>query len=434
MAIFRRIPPSWPTRVRAGLLIGCALSLATVQAQAWDALAVADPARPVTAPALVLPPSTPLEAAALPTDVAAARALWQRANQRVAEFPRGHADLLRWEADQAAAPAPVTTGSEAPLDFAQALRLSLRQRPELFTHADMNALARRQVGSAYAAHVRELRHAWVQAVAAGQSERVLGEVLEAARTGSELGRRMVAAGNWSQARLMREQLIEANAWQASAQARADTLAAQERLAQLLGLWDAQAVAALGARLPAELPAPPAAPDRPVDAEATALRSHPTLAQDRLLAERTTEASAPVRRQAWSKAVDAALQAQQAPLDTGLDARPPHIGDLALLRDASLQRAVATEAALRQQASARRSQARLASSALQLRHASALHAQAVLAQLHTALEQETQLRYNGMLQSTWDLLASARERLASLNTALAARRDYWLARADWQALE
>jgi len=39
----------------------------------------------------------------------------------------------------------------------------------------------------------------------------------------------------------------------------------------------------------------------------------------------------------------------------------------------------------------------------------------------------------MLQSTWDLLASARERMASLDTALQARRAYWLALADWQAL-
>ena len=78
-------------------------------------------------------------------------------------------------------------------------------------------------------------------------------------------------------------------------------------------------------------------------------------------------------------------------------------------------------------------ARQAWANLQARHASAVHAQNVVAQLQAALEQETLLRYNGMLQSSWDLLASARERLAALHDAVQARRDFWLAQADWDAL-
>ncbi|MCY1382506.1 hypothetical protein D9M69_705310 [compost metagenome] len=78
-------------------------------------------------------------------------------------------------------------------------------------------------------------------------------------------------------------------------------------------------------------------------------------------------------------------------------------------------------------------ARQAWAQLQARHASAVHAQNVVAQLQAALEQETLLRYNGMLQSSWELLASARERMQSLDAALQARSDYWRAKADWQAL-
>ena len=33
---------------------------------------------------------------------------WQTANQHVAQFPRGHADIVKWEAQHAAAP-PTTT-------------------------------------------------------------------------------------------------------------------------------------------------------------------------------------------------------------------------------------------------------------------------------------------------------------------------------------
>ncbi len=129
-------------------------------------------------------------------------------------------------------------------------------------------------------------------------------------------------------------------------------------------------------------------------------------------------------------MNAALDALPTPGDT---ATPPHIDNLSLLRDHALERAVSAEATLLRQAAERRSMARQAWATLQVRHASALHAQNVVTQLQTALEQDTQLRYNGMLQSTWELLASARERLAALDAALQARRGYWLAQADWQAL-
>lgn len=429
MTSFRRMSPPWPLPSRAALFIGCALALSTAHAGPPAAFEAADPASPATPPRLVLPPMGSADTPALPGDMAAARAIWQRVNQRVAEFPRGHADLLRLEASPPA-DAPAQASGQAAMTFGQALRHSLRQRPGLFTHADMNPLARAQVRVAYASHVRDLQRAWVDAVASRHSDRLLGEALEATRTGSELGRRMVVAGNWSQARQMREQLIEAAAWQASVNARAARLAAQERLATLLGMWSAQDVARLGDQLPDSLPALPEAPPEDIDGEAMVLRGHPTLAQARLLAARDAAALPAPRRQAWDSAVEAALDALPAGNSAGT---PPHIDNLSLLRDPVLARAIDAEAALLQQASERRAMARQAWATLQWRHASALHAQHVVAQLQAALEQETQLRYNGMLHSTWDLLASARERMASLDAALQARRAYWLALADWQAL-
>ncbi|MGE0348954.1 hypothetical protein [Hydrogenophaga sp.] len=434
----RQTSPPWPSRARAGFFIGLAVALASAQAQPMGALDAADPVHPGTPPPpLVLPTTVSADTPAPPDNIAQARAIWQRANQRVAEFPRGHIDLLRWESRQPDDTATTTSGAQAApgLDFAQALRLSLRHRPELFTHADMNALARAQVRVAYAGHVRELRRAWIDAIATRQRERLLGDVLDATRSGSELGRRMVTAGNWSQARQMREQLIEASAWQASVSARGAAIAAQERLAQKLGLWEAQTVSRLGEQLPPGLPTPPAQPEpgeglSPAMLEATALSRHPTLANERLLAQRELAVPVPSRQQAWRDAVTAALDAMPEP---GPTATPPHIADLNLLRDHAVQRAASAEAALLRQASERRSMARQAWAALQLRHATALHAQDVVARLQTSLEQETLLRYNGMLQSSWELLASARERLASLDAALLARRDFWHAQADWQAV-
>jgi len=64
---------------------------------------------------------------------------------------------------------------------------------------------------------------------------------------------------------------------------------------------------------------------------------------------------------------------------------------------------------------------------------AAHSRSEVQRLYTALEEESLLRYNGMLKSTWDLLASARQRIQSVNAAHQAQRQAWLAWADLQAV-
>ena len=437
MMVFRRLSP--PLKSTPGHLLALALSVVCwpALAQTSSALQAANPDAPSNGIPLALPPTGSAAPQDRPADLAQAREIWQRANERVAEFPRGHVDLLRWEAKNPGDATPVTGGNAhpAPLDLAQALRLSLRQRPDLFTRADMNAVEKAAVQVEYARHVREVQRTWIDAVSARQSWRHAREVWDATRTGSELGRRMVVAGNWSQAKLMREQLTQASAWQMAVDAQSAALQSQERLAQMLGLWDAEAVSQLGERLPASLPAVPARPTpgegiTPATLESAVLRGHPLLDLQRTRTQRELAAVSPGSRAAWTAAVDAALAAMPEP---GATATPPHIANLPLLRDHPLERAIEAESALLRAASERRSMARQAWANLQARHASAVHAQNVVAQLQAALEQETLLRYNGMLQSSWDLLASARERMQSLDAASQARRDFWLAQADLQAL-
>ncbi len=428
-----RLPHIYPALL--GLL---ALSSTTLQAQTpAEALAASAPASSAPAPAstLTLPAPTQAEPLTLPADIAQAREIWRQANERVAEFPRGHMDLLRWEA--ANLPSPTANGEASPaLGLDEALRLSLRHRPELYTRAGMNAVEQAQVRRAYAIHTRELQHAWIDAVALRQSARHLGAILEATRTGSELSRRMARAGNTSQMALMREQMLEASAWTVAASAEASARAGVERLARLLGQWSARAVDELAQRLPASLPALPAqlvagSGLAPADIEAAVLRSHPTLEMERIAAERAFTSVSAERWQAWRGAVDTALQGVST---QGSDAlAPPHLDDLNLLRDHALERATQQQARLLELATQRRSMAREAWTQLQTRHALAQHSESVVVRLQTALEQESLLRYNGMLESSWQLLGSARERLAALEAAAQARRDFWRAQADWQAL-
>jgi outer membrane protein TolC len=463
-----------PASGRAGLWCAAVLCAAPAWAEPF-ALRAADPATPVAAATTTPAPPAPALAQPLelPTDIDRARAIWQQANARVAEFGRGHIDILRWEAQNpgSALPAspvppvaPTPASNEPVFDGAQALRLSLRQRPDVFAHAGMNTLERAEVQRAYVAHAQAVDSAWAETVTARHSLRLLGEALSAAHTGVALGQRMVQAGNWSQAKLLREQLSEAAAQQAVARAQQAQTRADEQLARLLGVWDSARLQALLQRLPPALPAlpeslamsaaPMAGPDlhsghtapaaiAPTDAEAAALRSHPTLAAQRTDTRRLLAAVPAEQQTRWAQAVDEALDQHNAQSPNPAlgstapwSAAPwsaPHISNLPMLHDHALQRAVQAESRLLQAAAERRSMAREAWAQLQAAHAHALHAQNVLVPLHTTLEQETLLRYNGMLQSTWDLLAQARERMAAVDAAHQARRDFWLAHTAWQAL-
>lgn len=453
MPVFRRLvphrkPADAPLRPAlkvpfAPLWWAALLCAAPALAQPSTALRAADPATHVTAVTVtVRPPTAPAKPLALPADIESARAIWQQANQRVAEFPRGHIDILRWEAQNSgntpATEAPASTPSAAPaLGAAEAVRISLRHRPALLAHAGMSEPERAEVQRAYVAHVQAVHTAWVEAVSARNSLSLMTDALSAASTGVALGQRMVLAGNWSQAKLLREQVQEAAAHQAAARAQQATTSADEQLARLLGQWDGAAMAALLQRLPPSLPTlpeqvTPGPGINPAEVEGAALRGHPTLAWQLTEARRQLTAVHPDRLAAWHEAVNAATQAATA---AGQEApwTPPQIDNLPLLRDHALERAVRAESALLQAAAERRSMAREAWAQLQAQYASARHAQDVVSPLQTTLEQETLLRYNGMLQSTWDLLAQARERLAALDAAHQARRGFWLAHTAWQAL-
>jgi len=430
MTPFRRYPPPL-----AALALALCPLLASAQLRT-DALDAADPQSPVTTRTQATAATPRMTVPELPSSASDALSIWQRANQDVAAFPRGHIDILRREASQTNAPTPVTAPASAmPLGPDEALRASLAQRPALFTLPGMSALEQTAVQSALLNHTLEVQRAWITAVATRVALRHQQARLDAAQSGAELGRRMVVTGNWSQARQLREQLALAREQAALLRAQQTAMDAQEQLARLMGPWRLDAVEALTLRLPEQLPEPPTTlqpgPGLTVaDIEAAVLRSHPTLATLRKQAQRELAAVAPAQLGAWDESIRAALGGLPA---DGWSTRALAITDRRLTGNHALERAVEARADLLQRATERRSAARTAWAQLQIAHALARHAQDVTLPLQTALEQETQLRYNGMLQSTWELLDASRERMQAASDAANARRDFWLAHADWQAL-
>jgi outer membrane protein TolC len=60
---------------------------------------------------------------------------------------------------------------------------------------------------------------------------------------------------------------------------------------------------------------------------------------------------------------------------------------------------------------------------------ARHHQDEIVPLRKQIAEENLLRYNGMLIGVFELLADARAQITSVNAAIEAKRDFWLAQAD-----
>jgi hypothetical protein len=99
------IHSSRPWRVLWAISLLPALALAQVPGQ--NLPRVADPEAPV--------PTTPYRSAlaGLPVGVETGSTGWSRANAEVGQFPRGHADILKWEAQQAAQPTASPPGTSS---------------------------------------------------------------------------------------------------------------------------------------------------------------------------------------------------------------------------------------------------------------------------------------------------------------------------------
>ena len=354
---------------------------------------------------------------------------WRRANEAVGQHLRGHADIL---AREPALPAQ-TPEATSPLSLRQAMTLALRQRPELWAGPALNALETARINARVAQLSHQVNRAWIDAVAASQSLTYLRDALAATEAGAELARRMAAVGNWTQAQHIQTRLQQSAAASALAVAQQQSDGAKERLVRLLGLSGDAARIALPLRLP-ELPATPLAE---TGLEATALRQNPALALARANAAREQGRVSRHDLADW-QSVQASIEPGAGPgaddalaLNSLLTRAPVLTARQNSLRH-TLEEAISTQAEADRRASRASSLAREAYSRYRWAHELARQQRDEVVQWQTALQEDTQARYNGMLLSTWDLLASAGARIRSVNAALQAQRQFWLAHTDLQA--
>jgi hypothetical protein len=415
-AALRRL---WPAIVlaAAGLTV---VPQALAQA---PTLWVTDPKQPSTLPdwSAALAPSA-ATAPELPASVEEAIRRWLAANRAVGEFSRGHIDLLRWEQAQSTdSPTPPQT----PLLWADVWSQVQRQHADQMLGPQATEPERMAAQRQWLALKRQAQALWAKAITRHALLRLQQERLHAARTAHTLGERMAALGHWSRARFIPVQQTLAQEHAAAIAAQWQARQSLEALAGLMGLWQADAVQALALRLPPALDTPPQTTP-PANAEGAALHQRPELQWQSDLAQRQQKSVGTEQWARWSRELDIALQ------QAGGD-QAPQWPMSALRNDHALEKALAAHTALQRDTAALRSLVRQAWDQLQAAQAidSLQHQQ--LLPLAEATEQETLLRYNGMLQSTWEVIDTARARLGTQADALQARQALWLAHIDWHIL-
>jgi outer membrane protein TolC len=283
----------------------------------------------------------------------------------------------------------------------------------------------------------DTRRAWVQAVAAEETARYRQQVMEAAEASAELARRMAQAGNFNRLQQAREQGFYAEAALNHARAQGQRLATREQLTRLLGLWGAQATGPGSYRLPERLPdLPEQAAERP-DIERQAMQTRLDVQGAKLATEVTARNLGLTRTTRFINVLELGLArntSNEAPVQTGweLSFELPLFdwGGARVARAESVYMQSLHQAAYT--AINARSEVRQAYGAYRLAWDVARHHRQELVPLAQAISEENLLRYNGMLIGVFELLADARAQITTVNAAIEALRDYWLAQADLQA--
>lgn len=279
----------------------------------------------------------------------------------------------------------------------------------------------------------DTRRAYFQAISATQTAHYMSKVQNAAEAGAELARRMEKAGNWSKLDQAREQVFYADATAQIAQARHNAYVARQQLMRLLGLSGEPA----GFTLPERLPDLPGTVKDMSNAEQLAMSQRLDIQMAKQDAQATAQALGLSKTTRIVNVLEAGYANKSA---TGQQRQSGYTITLELpLFDWGTTRTAKAEALYMQSvhrtadvALRARSEVREAYSAYRTSYELARHYRDEVVPLRKKISDEVLLRYNGMLTGVFELLADARDQINSVNTAIEAQRDFWLAETDLQA--
>ncbi len=279
----------------------------------------------------------------------------------------------------------------------------------------------------------DARRAYFNAVAAQQTAQYMEQVKDAAEASAELAARMAKVGNWSRLDQAREHAFYAEATAQLARARHHAAATREQLARTLGLWGNQ----LAFELPERLPNLPNTLMASADLEQLAMQQRLDVQIAKSHAAATADALGLSRATGFINVLHAGYSNRN---ETGEARANGYEIELELpIFDWGRARTARAEALYMQSvhrtadtAIRARSEVREAYSAYRTAYDLAKHYRDEVVPLRKKISDEMMLRYNGMLASVFELLADSRAQIASVNGAIEAQRDYWLADTDLQA--
>jgi outer membrane protein TolC len=276
----------------------------------------------------------------------------------------------------------------------------------------------------------DTRKAYINAVAAEETVRYMRQVKQAANASAELARRMEQVGNFNKLQRAREQVFFAEASLNLARAEQSQRSTRERLTRLMGAWGSQTLFTLPERLP-DLPADVL--DLP-DLERVALAQRLDVQGARLAAEQTARNLGLTQSTRFINVLELGLMrngSNEAPSQRGWE-----VGFELPLFDGGGARVARAQAVYLQTlhlaaetAINARSEVREAYSGYRSAYDIARFQRDEVVPLGQRISEENVLRYNGMLIGVFELLADARTQIASVNGAIVALRDFWLAQAD-----
>lgn len=300
-----------------------------------------------------------------------------------------------------------------------------------------------QVQQAVVLHIsqlaNEVRQAFFAAVAARQSVEYLSQVRTAAETGAQLAQRMVAAGNWNGLDEAREQTFYADATMKLTLARLAEDSAREKLTRLLGLA-ASSPARIGApalQLAERLPELPQRMEDLPDVEHIVLENRIDLRLMRMHIDELARSLKLTKSTRFVNVLDMGATrvkqgTQQDPFESGFVLTlevPIFDSGAARVRKAE---AVYAQALNRfaQAAIEARSQLRQSYAAYRAAFDLAVQQRDEVVPLRKSVAQQNLLRYNASLISIFELLADAREQIASVDGYIQALRGFWIAKSEF----
>ncbi|WP_433694081.1 TolC family protein [Herbaspirillum seropedicae] len=275
----------------------------------------------------------------------------------------------------------------------------------------------------------QTRQAYYQAVAAQQGLQYQEQVADAAEAAHALAAQMARLGNISQLDSAREQFFYGQAQTSLQQARRLAAQHKESLARLLGV-------APDFALPAQLPALPRQLEAVDDIEQQALQQRLDVEAARTELEGLQTSLGLTRATRLVNVLDlGALRTTESgkPVENGYEiSLEIPLFDWGEARVAKAE-AIYLQGAHKLAAAVldARAQARLAWRERQDAYTLARRYQDEWLPLRQRIADENVLRYNGMLVSVFTLLADAREQAATVNAAIEAQRDFWIADASLQ---